>query len=281
MNNSTLNINHLQLPLCPLGDTGINIAPISLGTVKIGRDQQVKYPEAFTMPSDKETLALFDLAQSLGINCLDTAPAYGRSEERIGEILGSRTKEWVICTKVGEEFINGESHFDFTPEHTRFSVERSLTRLHRDELDIVLIHSDGNDLDIINRFGTLEALAELKKAGLIRAFGMSTKTAEGGIKALELSDIAMVTYNLNYDDEVPVLDYAATHNKGVFIKKALASGYLDKSKYSDPIKASMKLTFSHPGTSSITLGTINPEHLIQNASQALDILDQQANSTCE
>ena len=281
MSNSTFNINNLQLPLRPLGDTGINIAPISLGTVKIGRDQQVKYPEAFTIPSDKETLALFDLAQSLGINCLDTAPAYGRSEERIGEILGSRTKEWVICTKVGEEFINGESHFDFTPEHTRFSVERSLKRLHRDELDIVLIHSDGNDADIINHQGTLEVLAELKQAGLIRAFGMSTKTVEGGIKALELSDVVMVTYNLNYDDEVPVLDYAATHNKGVFIKKALASGHLDKEKYSDPIKASMELTFSHPGTSSITLGTINPGHLTQNVTLALNILAQQPHSVRE
>ena len=264
--------DHAKLPLRPLGDTGINIAPISLGTVKIGRDQQVKYPDPFTMPTDKETLALFDLAQSLGINCLDTAPAYGRSEERIGEILGSRTKEWVICTKVGEEFIDGQSHFDFTPEHTRLSVERSLKRLHRDELDIVLIHSDGNDLDIINHHGTLDVLADLKKAGLIRAFGMSTKTVAGGIRALELSDVVMATYNLNYNEEVPVLDFAAKHKKGIFIKKALASGHLDKEKYEDPIKASMELVFSHPGTTSITVGTIKGAHLIQNVETTLAAL---------
>jgi len=261
-----------QLPLRPLGDTGINIAPISLGTVKIGRDQGVKYPDPFTMPSDKETLALFNLAQSLGINCLDTAPAYGRSEERIGEILGKRTQEWIICTKVGEEFVNGKSHFDFTPEHTRFSIERSLKRLHRDELDIVLIHSDGNDLDIINHHGTLDVLAELKKSGLIRAFGMSTKTAEGGIKALELSDVVMATYNLNYSDEVPVLDYAEKHQKGIFIKKAFASGHLNREKYDDPVKASMELTFAHPGTTSITVGTINSHHLEQNVETALRVL---------
>lgn len=266
-----LNPDRVHLPLRPLGDTNINIAPISLGTVKIGRDQQVKYPEAFTIPSDKEVLALFELAQSFGVNCLDTAPAYGRSEERIGEILGARTKEWVICTKVGEEFIDGRSHFNFSAEHTRFSVERSLKRLHRDELDIVLIHSDGNDLDIIHHHGTLEVLAELKKAGLIRAFGMSTKTVAGGIKALEKSDVVMATYNLNYDSETPVLDYAAQHNKGIFIKKALASGHLDQEKYVDPIKASMELTFSHPGTTSITVGTINPKHLVQNIHTALDL----------
>ncbi|PCJ38916.1 MAG: aldo/keto reductase [Moraxellaceae bacterium] len=265
--------DELHLPKRSLGDTGILIAPVSLGTVKIGRDQQVKYPEPFTMPSNKETLALFDLAQSLGINCLDTAPAYGRSEERIGDILGKRTQEWVICTKVGEEFIDGKSHFDFSPEHTRFSIERSLKRLHRNELDIVLIHSDGNDLDIINQQGTLEVLAELKQAGMIRAFGMSTKTVEGGIKALELSDVVMATYNLSHKDEVPVLDYAAKHNKGIFIKKALASGHLDKNAHPDPVKASMELTFAHPGTTSITIGTINSQHLAQNVKTALDVLN--------
>ncbi len=276
MTDSTHTMDHL--PLRPLGDTGIQISPISLGTVKIGRDKQVKYPTSFTMPDDKETLALFDLAQSLGINCLDTAPAYGRSEERIGEVLGRRTKEWIICSKVGEEFIDGGSVFNFTPEHTRFSVERSLKRLHRDELDIVLIHSDGNDLDIINQFGTLDALAELKQAGLIRAFGMSTKTVDGGILALEKSDIVMATHNLTYQDEVAVLDYAAQNNKGTFIKKALASGHLDKMASKDPIRSSMELVLSHPGVSSITVGTINQKHLRENINTALEVLSSPNNS---
>lgn len=261
-----------QLPHRPLGDTGMRISPISLGTVKIGRDQQVKYPTAFTMPNDKDTLALFDLAQSLGVNCLDTAPAYGRSETRIGEILGKRTKEWIICSKVGEEFVDGSSLFNFTPEHTRYSVERSLKRLHRDELDIVLVHSDGNDVDIINRWGTLEVLADLKQSGLIRAFGMSTKTVEGGILALSQSDIVMATHNLTYQEEIAVLDYAATHNKGTFIKKALASGHLDAMNCADPVKASMDLVLSHPGVSSITIGTINPKHLRENIHTALQVL---------
>ena len=54
--------------------------------------------------------------------------------------------------------------------------------------------------------------AALKQEGKIGAFGLG-KTAEGGILP-EQGDCAMVTYNLNERDELPVLDYAAQHNKG-------------------------------------------------------------------
>src|SRR5690606_10695887 len=94
-------------------------------------------------------------------------------------------KDWVIVTKVGEEFDNGESHFDFSPAHTRRSVERSLQRLGTDYLDVVLVHSDGNDLAIVEQHGTLEALAKMKQEGLIRAFGLSGKTVEGGLSRSE------------------------------------------------------------------------------------------------
>ena len=255
-----------------LGDSGIQISPISLGTVKIGRNKQVKYSAPFAIPDDKAVLELLAKARDLGINCLDTAPSYGNSEQRLGELLGNATKDWVICTKAGEEFIDGQSRFDFSPEAVKQSVERSLKRLHRDELDIVLIHSDGNDLDIINRAGTLEALNHLKKAGMIRATGMSTKTVAGGIAALEQADIVMSTYNLQDQSEKPVLDFAQAHNKGIFIKKGLASGHACVGKTDDPVKASLELIFSHPGVGSITIGTIQIPHLVENAEKTAQVL---------
>ncbi|MEC8429394.1 MAG: aldo/keto reductase, partial [Pseudomonadota bacterium] len=159
------------MELRELGSTGINVSPIGLGTVKLGRNQGVKYPQGFELPDDAHALRLINLAKEHGINLIDTAPAYGISEERLGVLLKGQRQDWVICSKVGEEFSNGESHFDFSPEHARFSIERSLKRLNTDVIDLVLVHSDGNDLDIINGAGTLDALAELKRQGLIRAFG--------------------------------------------------------------------------------------------------------------
>ena len=68
-----------------LGNTGIQLSMIGLGTVKIGRNTDVKYAESFELPSDQEVIELLTEAAKLGINCLDTAPAYGSSEKRLGD----------------------------------------------------------------------------------------------------------------------------------------------------------------------------------------------------
>lgn len=254
-----------------LGRTGISVSAIGLGTVKLGRDQGVKYPGEFSIPDDVAARELLAQASDLGINLIDTAPAYGSSEQRLGELLAGQRQQWIICSKVGEEFDNGESRFDFSPEHTRMSVTRSLQRLRCDHLDIVLIHSDGNDLDIIQRFGTLEALAELKQQGLIRAFGISTKSVEGGLAAANACDTLMLTYNLAEQDQVPVLDACRQSNTGVLIKKALSSGHLAQN-YDDPVKASMELVFGNEACTSAIIGTINPAHLAANIAAARNAL---------
>ena len=83
------------------GEHRHQVSPLGLGTVKIGRDQGLKYPNRFKLPSDREIRALFEEARTLGINFIDTAPAYGTSEEKIGKLLPDR-QDWIIGTKVGE-----------------------------------------------------------------------------------------------------------------------------------------------------------------------------------
>ncbi len=266
--------------LRPLGRTGITVSALGLGTVKLGRNEGVKYPTGFTLPDDRQARALLDLARDLGINLIDTAPAYGSSEERLGELLSGQRDNWVICTKVGEEFEQGHSRFDFTPEHVRFSVERSLTRLRCDRLDVVLVHSDGNDLDIVRRYGTLDALAALKQEGKLRSFGLSGKTVDGGLAALPCCDLLMVTYNLSERDQAPLLDACADQGKAVLIKKALASGHLDQlpdssgREEADPVAASMEFVFGHRGTTAAVIGTITPDHLRSNVAAAKNALEK-------
>jgi aryl-alcohol dehydrogenase-like predicted oxidoreductase len=256
-----------------LGGTGLQVSALGLGTVKLGRNRAVKYPAGFTLPDEPGARGLLDLARELGINLLDTAPAYGSSEERLGRLLAGRRREWVICSKVGEEFERGRSRFDFSPEHTRESVMRSLRRLATDVLDIVLVHSDGRDLQIIERMGTLEVLAQLKREGLLRAFGMSTKTVAGGLAAAAACDVVMVTYNPVQQEERPVLDECARLGRGVLVKKVLNSGHLvqspgDPDTGRSPQQASLELVLSHPGTSAAIIGTINPLHLRANVEAA-------------
>jgi aryl-alcohol dehydrogenase-like predicted oxidoreductase len=251
-----------------ISETGIYVSPVGFGTVKLGRDQGVKYPNSFVIPDDKVALELLATAKDCGINLIDTAPAYGISEQRLGTLLKGQRNDWVICSKVGEEFTDGKSHFDFTPEHTHTSILRSLSRLNTDVIDLVLVHSDGNDEHIINHYGTLEVLRDLKQKGLIRAFGMSTKTVAGGLLAAEKSDCVMVTHNLDYQDDVAVLDYCAVNNKGVLIKKALGSGHACLNN-DDPVQANLDFIFQHAAVSSVIIGTINTTHLIENSRKAL------------
>ena len=258
----------------PLGSTGLLVSPLGLGTVKLGRDQGVKYPNGFSIPDDAQARQLLGLARELGINLIDTAPAYGVSEARLGPLLAGQRDEWVIVSKVGEEFENGQSHFDFSAAHTRFSVERSLQRLRTDRIELVLVHSDGNDLDILHNSDVYQTLAELKQEGKILGFGFSGKTVEGGLLALERGDCAMVTYNLNEQAERPVIDYAAAHRKGILVKKALASGHLAAGE--DPVRRSFELLFGQPGVSSAIVGTINPRHLEDNVRTAAAVMSDYA-----
>ncbi|MDC9725405.1 MAG: aldo/keto reductase [Gammaproteobacteria bacterium] len=248
-----------------IAETGVHVSSLGLGTVKIGRNTAVKYPSSFKIPDDKTVQNLLAQTWDLGINLLDTAPAYGNSEQRLGELLSKQQHEFVIATKVGETFDarTGESHYNFNPEFIINSIKQSLKNLRRDVLDIVLIHSDGNDKHIIEQ-GALEVLADLKQQGLIRATGMSTKTVEGGLLALQQSDLAMVMHNLEYQQEQAALDQAKLDNKGIFIKKALASGHLTPDNAQD----NFNLIYANPAVSSIIIGTINPAHLEDNVRKA-------------
>ena len=125
-----------------IADTGVNVSPLGLGTVKLGRDKAVKYPEGFKIPDDKQAADLLALSWDLGINLIDTAPAYGHSEQRLGQLLKHQSHEWLIATKAGEYFDSqsGESRYDFRPESIISSVENSLKLLQREVLDLSLIH---------------------------------------------------------------------------------------------------------------------------------------------
>ena len=133
-----------------LGGSGLEVSPLGLGTVKFGRNEGVKYPQKFDLPDEAELADLLAIAKDCGINLLDTAPAYGESEERLGRLLAGQRQDWIIAGKAGEEFSGGQSVFDFSSAGIEASLMRSLKRLNTDYLDIFLIHSDGNDLEVLN-----------------------------------------------------------------------------------------------------------------------------------
>lgn len=247
------------LPLTPLGSTGLQVSRLGLGTVKIGRNTGIKYPSPFELPDDRSVRDLLDTARALGINLLDTAPAYGSSEERLGTLLRDR-HDWVLCSKAGETYRDGHSVFDFSGPAVRRSVECSLKRLRTDYLDILLLHSGGNDRFVLEQTDAFEVMDRLRDEGLVRAIGLSGKTVEGGLHALALgADCVMVTWNPRSTDEQPVIREARRLRRGVLVKKALASGHM-----SDSLQHNMDFVFAEAGVSAAIVGTLNPDHLRDN-----------------
>jgi len=254
----------------PISGTDLLVSRLGLGTVKFGRNQGVKYPRPFDLPTDAEIHRLLDVAREGGVNFLDTAPAYGTSEERLGGILAERSEPWIVGTKAGETFADGESRYDFSPGAVRASLERSLRRLRRERLDIVLLHSDGNDEAILRDSGAVDVLRDFRERGLAGAIGISTKTKEGGLLAFALGlDVVMATYNPWQQEEQAVLDAAVRDGRSVLVKKALGSGWLghavpDPGPGSDPVRQAFEFIFAHPGATTVVVGTVNPENLRRN-----------------
>jgi aryl-alcohol dehydrogenase-like predicted oxidoreductase len=237
------------------------VSPIGFGAFKIGRNIGAKYADRYELPSEVEVDRLLNGVLDLGINYIDTAPAYGTSEGRIGRAIACRRNEFVISTKVGEEFGEGASRFDFSPRAVRASVERSRTRLQTVVIDVVFIHSDGRDREIMESSGAIDELEQLKSEGIVRAIGFSGKTVEGARLALEWADAIMVEYHLENRAHEDVIDEARSRGVGIIVKKGLASGRLTADK-------AIPFVLKNDGVSSLVIGGLNLDHIRANVELA-------------
>jgi len=244
-------------PLRPLGRTGLRVPPLGFGAFKIGRNQGIKYPAGYELPDDAAVSRLLNGVLDLGCTLIDTAPAYGLSEERIGRAIGHRRGEFVLSTKVGETFDDGVSRYDFTRDGVEHSLQRSLQRLQTDVLDLVFIHSNGNDRHVLTETDVVAVLHEWRDRGAIRAIGLSGKTVEGARAAMSWADAVMVEYHLDDTSHADVIAEAAMQGVGVFVKKGLASGRL-------PAAEAIRFVIGTPGVSSLIVGGLSLDHFAAN-----------------
>lgn len=252
-----------------LAQTDVALSALALGTVKLGRNQSVKYPNAFELPTDDEMASLLQKALASGITTLDTAPAYGLSEQRLGEWLKKThsRQSLTLISKAGESYNsqNDTSQYNYHPRALEKQLENSLRALHTDYLDIWLIHSDGQDITHLND-EVLTLLDKKKQQGLIRATGMSTKTVEGGQKALEHLDCIMMAASLDYTDENSLFAFAEQLGKSILLKKIFNSGHALTAEAGKQamLESTFESLFAHKSLCSAVIGTTNPIHLQEN-----------------
>lgn len=186
-------------------------------------------------------------AVAAGITSIDTAPLYeyGRSEELVGRAIAGMRDRVQILTKVGLRWDDphGQVLYRFRdesgreqavrrnsrPESIRLEVERSLKRLGVDVLDLVQVHHPDPDTPIEDTMGTL---AELQRAGKLRAIGVSNydaaqmRRAQAALGAIPLAS-NQVHYNLlERWPEAEILPLARSEQIGVLAYSPLAQGLL-------------------------------------------------------
>lgn len=242
-----------------LGTGGPLVSPIGFGAFKIGRNQMTKYGMHYELPDEASAARLLNEVLDLGINYLDTAPAYGLSEQRIGAAIGHRRSEFVLSTKVGEVFDEhtGTSTYDFSREALEASVQQSLERLRTDVLDVLVLHSPGDDLSLLNGSDAIPTLLGLRERGIVRAVGLSAKTPEGSLAAIPWADVLMVEYHLADRSQEAALESAAAAGLGIVVKKGLSAGHL-------PAAEAIPFVLANRAVSSLIIGSLNAEHLREN-----------------
>jgi aryl-alcohol dehydrogenase-like predicted oxidoreductase len=214
-----------------LGRSGLLVSPLCFGG------------NVFGWTADAPTsFALLDRFVDAGLNFVDTADVYsawapgnkgGESETIIGDWLKRRggRERIVIATKVGSEMGPGKK--GLSKAYIRQAAEDSLRRLQTDYIDLYQSHRDDPETPIE---GTLEAYAELIKAGKVRAIGASNFTAERLSQALEVAErtglpryeCLQPEYNL-YDRgayEGDLERVCRENGLGVITYFSLASGFL-------------------------------------------------------
>lgn len=168
-----------------LGNSDIKVSVVSLGAWAIGGDSN------WGASDDDQSIKTIHEARSLGINLVDTAPAYGlgHSEEVVGKALKGRRDEFVLETKCGLVWDGGDGSVlmsrdgvtllrNLSAKSLRKQIENSLTRLGTDYIDIFVTHWQSIPPFKYAIEETMGALNDFIKEGKIRAIGISNVTPE-------------------------------------------------------------------------------------------------------
>jgi aryl-alcohol dehydrogenase-like predicted oxidoreductase len=163
-----------------------------------------------------------------GVNCFDTAPAYGygRSEQVLGRAIGDRRKDVLVVTKCGIGYPDRPSRRDGRREAILASVDKSLQDLGMDYVDVLLIHWPDRDTPFEE---SMAALEEVVRAGKARFVGLSNFKLEEIQRCMAVRRVDVVQYGLNLFDrrmEQAIFPYCRENNIGVMVYGPLAYGLL-------------------------------------------------------
>jgi aryl-alcohol dehydrogenase-like predicted oxidoreductase len=210
-----------------LGRTELDVSVLSIGGL---------YTSSLA-GGEAETRRIMRRAIELGVNAIDTAPAYADSEATIGRAIGGMDAPLILTTKLG-----GRPQ-PFDPQDIkglRHSVDESLRLLGRDHVDILMIHEPDRPQQYPWWTGydplagpALELMAELKAAGKIRFTGLAgtTVTEMTSLVNSNRFDVVLTAFNYNVlfrESKTTVMAAAKKNDLGIVLGSALGQGFLTR-----------------------------------------------------
>ncbi len=211
-----------------LGATDLRVSRLGVGTAAFGLDRYgIPTPgEGSVEPA--ESIANIHRAVEGGVDFFDTAPAYGRSEELLGEALAEH-KDCLVATKVPiPENANQVSQSELARQVNE-SLNESLRRLRREVLDVVQIHNA--TVQVLEQGDLVGCLERAREAGKLRYIGTSVYGEEAALAAIRTGKIQVLQVALSLLDQRMrdrVIPEAMSAGVGVLTRSVLLKGTLTK-----------------------------------------------------
>jgi predicted aldo/keto reductase-like oxidoreductase len=240
-----------------LGRTDLKVARIGFGGMTI--------PHV----SVEQTAATVNRALDLGVNFVDTARAYGDSEEKIGQVMKTRRQECFLSSRSPKTDYEGMKQ----------DIAGSLGALNTDYIDLYEPHdvSTQEKYDrLMSADGALKALKEAKSQGRIRHVGFTSHNWELTKRMIETGEFeaALITYNLaDHASAEAVIPVAEAHDVGLFVMKVFGNGRLLELRPVDEerhptIEECLRFALANGRLPLILTGVKSPEEIGQNVAIA-------------
>jgi len=242
------------------GRTGLKVSAVGFGCWEIGgtygRIDESQFQSAVAQAIDS------------GINCFDTAEAYGMgvSEEALARALEGRRNNVVIATKFGVGYEEMPNRRDSSRERVLASIDKSLQRLRTDHVDVYLVHWPDPNTPLDE---TMRALDDVVRQGKVRFIGVSNFRLAQIEECARLRRIDVVQYAWNMFDrrmQAEIFPYCAAQQIAVMAYGSLAYGML-----SGTFHAGMSFDENDWRSRGGNLGSLNlfrtlfgPEHFPRN-----------------
>ncbi len=271
-----------------LGRTGIEVTALGYGAMEV-RGSRIWGGRPVT---EAQADTILNAVLDNGINFIDTANDYGRSEEFIGKYLSHRRSEYTLATKCGCTVVHRDENTDDTPhvwtrENLFRGLHESLERMKTDYVDVMQLHNPS--VEQVEQGDLISVLQEMKQQGKVRWIGCSstlphiTTYIEWG-----LFDVYQIPYSALERAHENACSQAALSGAGVINRGGVARGEpgvglgntdrwksfeaanLDELREEGESRTAFLLRFllSHPHISTTIVGTLIPEHLTENVAHA-------------